>query len=383
MWALIVVPNDFPNNDAGAVRDEAFAQIYRKLGYDVFLIGRGTNNKFGKYNEIYYFSVNLNKQGFVGKTYGYFARAIKCKRKIDELIVKYGYPDLIHINHVSEGITNYLIDIAKKENIPIVHDSVEWYSSTEFKLGVFDKSYILKDRLNRRIIRDPIRVYAISSYLENHFSEKGLRTCRIPVIMDVKDCLALELCDQNKNNDKINLVYAGSPGKKDYLFEMIRAFDMLEEKERERFVFNIYGISEEQIKKVLGVSCMHSCINAYGRVCRDVVKDALICADFAVLLRPEKERYAMAGFPTKTVEAMSFETAMICNVTSDLGMYLIHKKNSIICNSHESKDFCVSLREVLSLDRDRIETIKKNARLTSEKYFDYRNYVKNVKEFIK
>ena len=35
MYVLMVVPSDFPNGDAGAVRDEAFALIYKELGYDV------------------------------------------------------------------------------------------------------------------------------------------------------------------------------------------------------------------------------------------------------------------------------------------------------------------------------------------------------------
>ena len=35
MYVLMVVPSNFPNGDAGAVRDMAFAKIYQELGYEV------------------------------------------------------------------------------------------------------------------------------------------------------------------------------------------------------------------------------------------------------------------------------------------------------------------------------------------------------------
>ena len=41
MYAVIIGLNDFPDNDAGAVRDLAFAKIYQQLGYDVIVISQG------------------------------------------------------------------------------------------------------------------------------------------------------------------------------------------------------------------------------------------------------------------------------------------------------------------------------------------------------
>ena len=47
MYILIVSPNNFPENDAGAVRDCTFAKIYQQLGYDVFHIGMNPTSKSG------------------------------------------------------------------------------------------------------------------------------------------------------------------------------------------------------------------------------------------------------------------------------------------------------------------------------------------------
>ena len=58
MWVLMVVSSNFPNKDASAVRDNAFAQIYRMLGYKVYLIGKGTADPNGIYNGVGFVSVN-------------------------------------------------------------------------------------------------------------------------------------------------------------------------------------------------------------------------------------------------------------------------------------------------------------------------------------
>lgn len=39
--AVIVTENSYPEGDAGAVRQHAFAKILKQLGYDVLVIGYG------------------------------------------------------------------------------------------------------------------------------------------------------------------------------------------------------------------------------------------------------------------------------------------------------------------------------------------------------
>ena len=57
MYVLMVVPSNFPNGDAGAVRDMAFAKIYQRLGYEVILIGAGREEKEGIYQGVHYYSL--------------------------------------------------------------------------------------------------------------------------------------------------------------------------------------------------------------------------------------------------------------------------------------------------------------------------------------
>lgn len=378
MYALMVVPSDFPNGDAGAVRDDAFAQIYRDLGYEVKLVGKGKCDPKGIFNKIEYISVYENIPGIRGQITRFLYDHNKYKKVIESWIEEYGFPSVIHINSVPEKLINYLIDIAEQNNIPIVHDSVEWYSACEFRWGKLDKAYILKDRLNRKIVRKPIRVFSISSFLNDYFSSKGIISCRIPVIMDV---LGTKF-NISKDDNKVRLIYAGSPANKDYLKEIVLGVEMLNELEKQKVEFNILGATEEQVKALTGLDCLSSCIYAHGRVSREVVKNYLLKSDFAVLLRPSEERYAMAGFPTKSVEAMSHGVAMLCNISSDLGMYLKDMENSVIIDSYRPEDLVSGLRRILILSKCEIEHIKYNSRLLAEKNFDYRLWENSVKKII-
>jgi len=260
----------------------------------------------------------------------------------------------------------------------MIHDSTEWYSPCEFTHGKLDKAYILKDRLNRKVICSPIKVVGISSYLTKHFHERGLPAARIPVIMDVENTRVSDVT----TSEKVRLIYAGSPAKKDLLREVVLGISGLTSKEQNRIELHVYGASIEQLKTAASVEAVPDCIKAYGRVPRSEVEHAMLESDFSILLRPAEERYTKAGFPTKSVEAMSHGVAMICNLTSDLGMYLEDGVNAVIARSHDEESFGAAIRRVLALDRKGINQIKKNARATAEKNFDYRKWVPALKRLI-
>ena len=52
---LIISPNNFPNGDAGSLRDLSFAKIYIKLGYLPIIICRNQEHIHGYYNGIEYY----------------------------------------------------------------------------------------------------------------------------------------------------------------------------------------------------------------------------------------------------------------------------------------------------------------------------------------
>lgn len=377
MYVLMVVPSDFPNGDAGAVRDMAFANIFKTLGYDIFLVGAGKNNNKGDVDGIHYFSTyrpaqnkidHLKRFAFSKATYMSFIKQINAQN---------GQPSVIYVNDISHGVIKELRRVAEQNSIPMIHDSTEWYSPCEFAHGKLDKQYILKDNLNRRVIEKPIKVIAISSYLAEYFRSRGLQSVRIPVIMDI------ESAKTSLNTDnKVKLIYAGSPANKDYLKEIVLGIALLSDTAQHKMELHILGANEDQIKTLTRLQSIPKCIKAYGRVPREQVEEVMLGMDFSVLLRPAEERYAKAGFPTKSVEAMSHGVAMLCNISSDLGMYLKDGENAIVVNGHDEKTFAQGLERILSLSREQIDLIKVNARQLAEKEFDYRNWVTTVSELI-
>lgn len=380
MYALMVVPSDFPNGDAGAVRDLAFAKIYQELGYQVVLIGMGKNASDGTIDGIRFFSLYHNKDSIFQHIIQYVLYKKRLAALVCEITQNAGTPGLVHINDICGGAINWLIGFCNDNSVPILHDSTEWYSESEFKYGKWDKAYILKDRLNRKIIRNPIKVICISSYLEDHFKSRGLRTIRVPVIMDVKN--ASKSLRHPDDDGIVRLIYAGSPAAKDYLGEIIGAITGLPSSKQARLSAHILGIDEDTLMKICHVKEIPECVKVYGRVPRRQVIEVMRVMDFSLLMRPSGERYAMAGFPTKSVEAMSHRVAMICNLTSDLGMYLKDGENAVIADDCTADSFREAINRVLAMDRDEIENIKDRARLLAEDSFDYRIFSNCIKQFI-
>ena len=68
-------------------------------------------------------------------------------------------------------------------------------------------------------------------------------------------------------------------------------------------------------------------------------------------MRSETQRYAQAGFPTKSTESLSHATPMIANITSDLGKYLVDGYNSLIVSDNTPESLETVLKKAISLSK--------------------------------
>lgn len=375
-YVLMVVPSDFPQGDAGAVRDFSFAEIYKMLGYRTILIGKGKTDREGRYKQVRYYSVYRPADTKKEKLFRYVKTIYEYKRLIEKVMEDHGPPSVIHMNALPGLTADRLISIAVKYHISILHDSTEWYSPSEFPHGVFDKAYILRNRFNTKVIRKPIRVIGISEYLTTYYQRRGLMAVRIPAIMDV---MSAGQSVSAQSDDIIRFIYAGSPGKKDYINEIVKGF-IYAGKIRKKFELHMLGIDSVKLKEITSLEKIPEYIITYGRVPRTEVEKVMQEMDFSVLLRPENERYAKAGFPTKVAEAMAHGVAMVCNLSSDLDKYLSDGKNSIIVKECDYQLLGQALLRISDMRRDEIERVKHNARVTAEQYFDYRKWTSEVRK---
>ncbi len=382
-YVLMVTPNEFPEGDAGAVRDLSFAKIYMELGYKVYMICKNQKQKNGEFQGVEFVSIFKPAKNAVDKAIRHYGYSHTLKQAINTIEIKYGVPSIIHLYDAPLNGIEYLKKYAKKNGAVLIHDSVEWYSECEFEKGKWDKAYILKDKLNTKYIDSSFRVIAISSYLKEHFESRGIKSIRIPVIMDMEKGIDTI----TREGKKINLVYAGSPANKDLLKNMLQAFIALPENIVNKLHFNIVGVTKVQVlsrgmcaENQLDKYKEH--ITFYGRVPRSEVLNVLKKSDFSVLVRPANERYAKAGYPTKSVEAMMNSVAMLCNVTSDLGLYLKDGENAMLIQDESVASLKEGYERIAKLSEREIIQIRNNARKTAENSFDYRLYSQAVKELL-
>jgi len=383
MNIFLISPNNFPKEDAGALRDEAFAKLFLSEGHRVTVLARGRGTKVGVHHGIPYRSHFRPTSGIVQKMLHRLDAAAVFRGMFASAIQTHGKPDLLYAAYDDNRILQFLQRYAKKQGIPLLVDVCEWYSPCEFRLKKFSHVYLLNDAQNRFVLKNPTRIVAISRYLEEHFVRRGLSTLRVPVIFD---CETIDGSVSREAGSPVQIIYAGSPGGKDSLRPLLAALLSLSDSLRARLHLHIVGISEEQMTAngILGKverDTLRNALSVYGRVPHDTVEQMLKQMDFSVLLRPAQERYAKAGFPTKVVEAMSHGVAMVCNLSSDLSDYLTDGKNAILASGEDEASVRTALQRLAALDDITLLTLRKNARKTALQCFDYRGYAAAVTAF--
>lgn len=382
--AVIITENQYPCEDAGAIRQHATAKILEQLGYSVIVVGYGksTNKKILSYDGIEYIS-------FRPKSTNKLIRAIYRLSASSRMMhfVKKQCKDaaLILVADVYPPTFKALNKYSQNKDFILVHDSVEWFSPEQFEKGERSKAYIMRDQTNKELVGKGWRVMAISSYLEEHFSKTSDGAVRIPVIMDV-DSIECNL-KPGADGDKIKFAYVGSPGRKDYLKNIIEGFGLLSKEDLGKVELHIVGVNKQQLVSVCGVEeksleMLRDILTAHGRVPHDDAIRFVRDADYTLLFRDANLRYAKAGFPTKIVESLSSGTPPVCNLSSDLGLYLKDGENSYLAEDHSPESVKIALEKAINTSSQHRGEMRANARKTAEDSFDYRLYKDKINAFL-
>ncbi|MBR0173720.1 MAG: glycosyltransferase [Lachnospiraceae bacterium] len=380
---LIVTTNKYPGGDAGAIREEAIAKIFNELMIEVYIVGLGESTGFEwkKSNDIYYNSLRAFGESKIRRV-----QNLALYKKRIEGIITDGWGtgfDYIMLSNVTNGVTRFIKNYCKKRNIKLLHNSVEWYSPEEFKLGVLSPSYQSKKYLNRNLIDGQFGVIAISGYLDRYFKRRGIKTVRIPAVLDISKYSM----SGNRTNEDVIFSYIGVPGRKDYIAECVAAFALLEEKELSHCELRLVGVDHEELVNTCGagmsaIKKLGKHLKCIGRVNHMDAIRQFQKADYSVFLRDADLRYAKAGFPTKFVESMAVGTPVICNLSSDLHLYLRDEENGLVCKACDKYELVRCIRKALALSHDEKNRMNQNARRTAEEHFDYHNYTYAIKELL-
>lgn len=280
------------------------------------------------------------------------------------------------------SIRNYKLTsrIAKKYGIPVVLDSVEWFDTTNWRLGKFDPRYYYLQYLWKFKFNKSNGIIAISRLIENHFRNTNNNVYRIPTITDVKNTTYRTEIE----NESVRFIFSGKldEGKDNFdtFIEALDIVDQLGEKTR----LDIYGPNIEEVKKHLGektelLDQHKNNIFIHGRVPQQEAQSACLNSDFSVFFRLNR-RSANAGFPTKLGECMTFGTPVICNDTGDISLVVKDKENGFLLNSKSVDEICETLRYLLNMKREDREKMRRKARMSAEKFFDYHNYLSDIQK---
>lgn len=363
MRNIIYIGNfELPDKNAAAHRVVNNAKALRELGFNVILMDTRRDNGdsildsksecFGfvtysmKHNNKRFYSIS----DFIS-VYNSFQNPIYA-------VVAYNYPGIA---------LGRLLHFCRKNGIKLYADCTEWYGFVGInpfvKIITGIDSFIRMELVQPRVDG----MIAISRYLEDYYKKK-VKTICVPPLTDLDDD---KWCEHSvTNNEKMQILYAGSPGKhKDKLNKIIES---IYDAQLDSIVFRIIGITKEQFLEYYPedehiIKDLDNIVIFMGRQPHDLVIHYLKQSDFSMFYR-EITRVTMAGFPTKFSEAITCGTPVITNRTSDLAEYLREGENGYWIDDIK-KDVAKLFKSGKTI------RCKNNVDCT---IFDYRNYIEII-----
>lgn len=252
------------------------------------------------------------QKGVVLRVLGFLFRGhktmswIKNSDKFD-LIIAYNPPAIFAARLQKYG---------QRNGVKTALDSTEWYQSTHLPGGRFGLA-ALENYFRMRVIYPRFQnIICISRFLSKYFA--GRNIVQIPPLVSQK----INHRRTRKPGKTINLVYAGSPGQKDDLLPVIRALPGLNKQGGIKTHLTVAGVDWSTLTRhltenQLSPEAYKDFITCLGRIPKTDVAALYDKSDFSILFR-QNQRYAIAGFPTKSVESWASGCPIICNRVGDI-----------------------------------------------------------------
>ncbi len=286
-------------------------------------------------------------------------------------------PDIVIVYGGAGPFVDAVARWARSRGIRRVVDSVEWYDRHHIQGGAWGIKALDNELSMRWRYPRHDGAIAISSMLEQHYCKSCRDVVRIPPTLDVRSAGL----GRKPVAGPLVLRYAGSPGLKDLLGEIVTAVSRVDSTGR-HLRLEVVGTTALVARELPGMpSSIPESVSFTGRVPRSRVLELMGSADYVPLLRPN-ERYANAGFPTKVVEAMAVGTPLIGNLTSDLGDYVHDGETGLVSESADAAGFAAALERAIVGGRQLAGKLSLAAREEALDSFDFRVYTETLSGFV-
>ena len=372
---------ELPDKNAAAHRVVTNAKILKQLNYDVVFVGvdksLGSDVPFlstkKEYEDFSYYSVKypVSLMEWLDYLSG-IKDILKLVNNKTSAIIAYNYPAIALLR---------LKGFCKKRGIKLIADCTEWYEAQGSFLFRLIKN--LDVYLRMRIIHPKLDgLIVISDYLYNFYIEKNKNIINIPPLVD----LSMEKWKCNStdhDHDRINLIYAGSPGaKKDRLDRIIDLLTQIKDEHNIKVTFKILGLTEIQYLTTFNKQAIPENIKDFlifkGRLPHNDTLCEIINSDFEIFIR-DSSLTNTAGFPTKFVESISCGTPVLSNSSSNITDFLLAGKTGFLLDDSTDDKLKSSLYQALLIKPDEIKDMKLYCK--SCEIFDFKNYVKSFRIF--
>lgn len=351
---------ELPDKNAAAQRVLSIAKALREYGCEVRFCGiTHENDCQGSAFGFDYEAINYPENIWAWIKYAIGEGVInKIKDYSPDFVFCYNYPAIAQLK---------IINYCKSHHIKTIGDITEWYDSRDLP-----KRIDIELRM-RWVNKKLDGIIAISRYLADYYSR--CKTICIPPLVDLGE----EKWSKHEiapKDDIIRLVYVGSPGKKDRIDYVVKAFHSVKSK---RLLLRVVGMTVEQYLKVYEDSDVDDDrIHFLGRLPHVEAIEKLKASDFQLFFR-DNTRVNNAGFPTKYVESVSAGVAVITNRISNVCDYLNDGINGFVVDDMTDESLFGVLNKVATLNREEIDTLKINSRKIS---FDYKCFSSRLWSFM-
>lgn len=376
----------FPDYNAAGVRVLNNGYLFRELGYEVVFIGLERKNDISNNLK----NSRFNYDGFDCYCFPYpntMSSWFFIKDKLNQtksLITSINPSLVITYGSVCNSIFALLLNRWCLSNkIKIIHDCVDWLAGGSGGLLFRILKYIDTDIQKRYVNSNGDGLIVVSRFLQDYYENKNCKTLLLPPLQK-----SIKFNKLIKNNDSIiKIIYAGYPfptarkiiSKKGIKDRLDLALEVLFLSKRNDFVFNIFGITQQEYLEVIPnhkylLEKNKNKFIFHGKVKKDIIENELNASDFFLLLRDDN-RMTNAGFPSKVVESLACNLPVVTNNTSDLSKYIVDNINGFILKEKKIEALSIELDNVLGKIRNIDKTSMDNP-------FDIKYYKSNAKKFL-
>lgn len=387
----------FPDGDAGAVRVSEIGRALRSMGHEVVYFGieraareagrlsEGSVARTSKDGLLYVSAAphSCSLWGRVGRQLGIVTGGSILSRLVGsgdsawkwDAVIAYQAPSMLLVR---------LKQHCRRNRTPLLCDAVEWYDPRQVPLGWAGPWYWDSEWRMRIAQKRTNGIIAISSLLADYYASSGCRVLKVPALIDEVESGA-SMAQHRSQGNGMRMVYAGNPGRKDLLGNVVRGL-LMARREGSPACLKVVGLDVGGIRACLGrdqavIEELGDGLVAVPRMSREGALAEVAEADFLPLLRPYR-RYANAGFPTKVVESLSLGVPVLANLTSDLGTVLDDGQNGLVLPDESARSMADGIHRAMAM-RAKWPAMRLCARRRAVEQFSWRAHASGLDVFLR